>query len=68
LYATSGWRISTANSREQELLDEIALLQRRLELIGMYGDCSYERAISKLYQAMVKKRKQQLTDLQASLY
>lgn len=68
MYATSGSRISTANSRELELLDEIALLQRRLELIGMYGDCSYERAISKLYQGMVKKRKQQLSDLQASLY
>lgn len=68
MYATSGWRISTANSREQELLDEIALLQRRLELTGRYGDRSYERAISKLYQGMVKKKKQQLADLQASLY
>jgi hypothetical protein len=63
MYATSGSRISTAKNRELELLDEIAILQRRLELMGMEGDCAYERAISKLYQAMVKKRKQQLTAL-----
>jgi hypothetical protein len=68
MYATSGSRISTANKRELELLDEIALLQRRLEMKAMYGDCSYERAISKLYQGMIKKRKQQLTTLQVSLY
>jgi hypothetical protein len=67
MYATLGSRISTANNRELELLDEIALLQRRLEMKGMYGDCSYERAISKLYQGMIKKRKQQLTALQVSL-
>jgi hypothetical protein len=63
MYATSGSRISTAKNRELELLDEIAILQRRLELMGMEGDCAYERAISKLYQGMVKKRKQQLTAL-----
>jgi hypothetical protein len=68
MYATSGSRISTAKNRELELLDEIAILQRRLELMGMEGDCAYERNISKLYQGMVKKRKQQLTALQVSLY
>ena len=68
MYATPGSRISTANKRELELLDEIALLQRRLEMKAMYGDCSYERAISKLYQGMIKKRKQQLATLQVSLY
>jgi len=68
MYATTGSRISAANNRELELLDEIALLQRRLEMKALYGDCSYERAISKLYQSMIKKRKQQLTALQGSLY
>jgi hypothetical protein len=63
MYATSGSRISTTKNRELELLDEIAILQRRLELMGMEGDCAYEHAISKLYQGMVKKRKQQLTAL-----
>ena len=67
MYATSGSRIRTAKKRERELLDEIALLQRRLDLMSMDGDCTYERAFSKLYQGMVKKRKQQLAALQVSL-
>ena len=67
MYATSGSRISTAKNRELELLDEISILQRRLELMGMDGDCAYKRAISKLYRAMLKKREQQLTGLQVSV-
>ena len=64
----SGSRNSKANDREVQLLDEIALLQRRLEMNTNYGDCCYEQAISKLYQSMIKKRKQQLTALRVSSY
>ena len=68
MYANSGSRISTAKNREQQqLLDEIANLRRRLEVLVMGDDCAYEHAIIKLYQGLVKKREQQLTALQASL-
>jgi hypothetical protein len=52
---------------ELKLVEEIAILQRRLELMGMDGDCAYEHAISRLYQAMVEDRKQQLTALQITM-
>lgn len=68
MHATSGSRISTANNREVELLDEIALLQRRLEMKTMYGDHCYERATVKLYKTLIKKRKQQLTALRVCSY
>ena len=68
MYANSGSRISAAKNREQQqLLDEIAILRRRLEVLVMGDDCAYEHAIIKLYQGLVKKREQQLTALQASL-
>jgi hypothetical protein len=61
---TSGSQSSSAKERELKLLEEIAILQRRLELMGMDGDCAYEHAISRLYQGMVEERKRQLTALQ----
>lgn len=52
-------------SREQVLLleEEIATLQRRLDDMGLDGDCAYERAISRLYHAMVEQRRAQLATL-----
>jgi len=64
---TSGSRSSSAKEMELKLVEEIAILQRRLELMGMDGDCAYEHAISRLYQAMVEDRKQQLTALQITM-
>ena len=54
--------------RKQELIDEIAMLRRRLELKGMVGDCVYEHGVSKLYQGMIREREQQVEALQARLY
>lgn len=45
------------------LQEEIAILERRLENMGVDGDCAYERAMSRLYTAMVKERKQRLVTL-----
>lgn len=49
------------------LLEEIASLERRLNDMGMDGDCAYERAISRVYTGLVEKRKQQLAALQGGL-
>ena len=57
-------RSSTARGRALELLEEIEILQRRLEVMGMDGDCAYEHAISSLYQRMVEERQAQLKALQ----
>ena len=54
--------------RKQELLDEIATLRRRLELMGMDGDCAYEHAISKLYRYMIREREKQIAALQVSFH
>ncbi len=45
------------------LEEEIAVLERRLDDMGMDGDCAYERAISKVYINLVASRKQQLAAL-----
>jgi len=66
MYATLESQLCSGKDRAMELLEEIASLERRLHLMGMDGDCAYERAISKLYQRMVEERKQQLADLQSS--
>lgn len=54
------------SDRALELQEEIALLERRLDLMGVDGDCAYERAISKLYLDLVEQKKQQLTELRTS--
>ena len=64
---TPGSRSNSAKEMELKLVEEIAILQRRLELMGMDGDCAYEHAISRLYQAIVEVRKQQLTALQITM-
>jgi hypothetical protein len=61
---TSGSWSSPAKEMELKLVEEIAILQRRLELMGTDGDCAYEHAISRLYESMVEERKRQLTALQ----
>lgn len=45
------------------LQEEIAVLERRLDDMGLDGDCAYERAISKVYINLVASRKQQLAAL-----
>ena len=45
------------------LQEEIAVLERRLDAMGLDGDCAYERAISKVYINLVASRKQQLAAL-----
>jgi hypothetical protein len=65
---TSDPRSSAAKEMELKLVEEISILQRRLELMGMDGDCAYEHAISRLYEAMVEERKRQLTALQITYF
>jgi hypothetical protein len=50
--------------RASQLAEEITRLEQRLQLMGMDGDCAYERAISRLYQSMVEERRQELAALQ----
>lgn len=54
------------HDRALRLLEEIATLQRRLDDMGLDGDCAYERAISRLYTGMLEDRKQQLAALRRS--
>lgn len=51
------------NSQLVCLQEEIAVLERRLDAMGLDGDCAYERAISKVYIDLVATRKQQLAAL-----
>ncbi len=48
------------------LQEEIAILERRLDDMGMDGDCAYERAISKVYINLLAHRKQQVAELTLS--
>ncbi len=57
------WSLPAGYHRTRQLLEEIATLERRLEDMGLDGDCAYERAISRLYTGMVEDRKQQLAVL-----
>lgn len=51
------------NVQQVWLREEIALLERRLDDMGVDGDCAYERAMSKVYTSLVSSRKQQLAAL-----
>jgi len=66
MYTTLGAQLRSGKDRALALLEEIALLENRLHMMGMDGDCAYERAISKLYLGMVEERKQQLVALRRS--
>jgi len=46
-----------------EIMEEIATLESRLEDMGMDGDCAYEHAMSRVYIGMVEERKRQLAEL-----
>ena len=66
MYATLESQLRSGRDRARELVEEIAALEQRLHSMGMDGDCAYERAISKLYHGMIKKRKQRLAELRVS--
>ncbi len=63
MFSTLESQLCSGKDRAAELLEEIATLEHRLHIMGVDGDCAYERAISRLYQLMVKERKQQLAGL-----
>lgn len=53
----------TVNVQLVSLQEEIAVLERRLDDMGLDGDCAYERAISKVYINLLASRKQQVAAL-----
>lgn len=57
----------TVSTQLAQLQEEISTLERRLEDMGMDGDCAYERAISKVYISLVARRKAQLAALESPL-
>ena len=50
-----------------QLQEEISTLERRLDVMGMDGDCAYERAMSKVYTSLVAQRKAELAALESPL-
>lgn len=44
------------------LRQEIAFFEGRLTEMGESGDCAYERALSKVYQALLSERRHQLAE------
>jgi hypothetical protein len=66
MYHTTHLSVAVGHQRALQLLEEIATLERRLDDMGVDGDCAYERAISRLYTGMVEDRKQKLAVLQRS--
>ena len=49
--------------RMEDLVSEIALLQSRIEGMGLDGDCAYERALLKVYRSLLEQRNQELRAL-----
>jgi hypothetical protein len=66
MYHTTSLSVTVEHDPALQLLEEIATLERRLDDMGLDGDCAYERAISRLYTGMVEDRKQKLAVLQRS--
>ncbi|MGD2075972.1 MAG: hypothetical protein PVI91_10390 [Gammaproteobacteria bacterium] len=60
-------RPQAGSCRVAELLAEIALLEARIRAMGQDGDCAYERAMSRLYSAMVGERRRRLEQMQAGI-
>jgi len=58
----------TAGQKTQvdEIAEEIAMLEARLHSVGLDGDCAYERALSKVYDALLVQRRRQLASLLTS--
>jgi ketosteroid isomerase-like protein len=63
MYQATAVRNQAGEDWQQQLREEIATLECRLEDMGMDGDCAYERAMSRLYTTMVEDRKRQLAAL-----
>ncbi len=64
MFATLESRLHSGKDQAKALLEEeIAALEHRLDIMGMDGDCAYERAMSRLYHRMIEERKQRLADL-----
>ena len=51
---------------EDALRSEIDLLEARLVSMGLDGDCAYERAMSRVYDRLLKERKRQLAAIRAA--
>ncbi len=45
------------------LRQEIAFFETRLHEMGEKGDCAYEHALSRAYEALLRERRQQLAQL-----
>lgn len=45
---------------EQRLREQIELLESRLRVMGLDGDCAYERAMSSLYQRLLEELRTRL--------
>lgn len=48
---------------EKALIEEIHVLEGRLNRLGPDGDCAYERAMSARYRTLVEDRKALLSEL-----
>ncbi len=48
----------------QQICEDIDFLERRLEQMGYDGDCAYERAMSRVYEELLMKRRRALRDLE----
>lgn len=51
---------------QEGIHQEIVTLEKRLQKLGLDGDCAYERAMSKVYQELVTDRKERLAALRAA--
>jgi hypothetical protein len=51
---------------EQALREEIAYCEARLRQMGHLGDCAYEKAMTRFYEALVEEKRQALDDLRAA--
>lgn len=56
-----GWN----KSEQQALLEDIAYFEARLEQMGHLGDCAYEKAMARFYEALVAQKRQSLAELEA---
>jgi hypothetical protein len=48
------------HNQEQALLEDIAYCEARLRQMGHLGDCAYEKAMTRFYEALVEEKRQSL--------
>ena len=48
------------------LLEEIRALEARLAAVGLDGDCAYERALSQIYDRLLRERRDQLAAIRCA--